>query len=48
MTQDQLAAKVGITRAYLARIETGRHEPSLKTLERLARVLKVTLPDLVR
>jgi len=41
MTQEQLAAKAGITRGYLARVETARHEPTLTMLEKLARALRV-------
>jgi transcriptional regulator with XRE-family HTH domain len=41
MTQEELAAKAGISRAYLARVETVRHEPTLTTLEKLAKALRV-------
>ena len=41
MTQEQLAAKVGISRAYLARIETARHHLTVPMLERLAKALRV-------
>ncbi|MFD2171597.1 helix-turn-helix transcriptional regulator [Tumebacillus lipolyticus] len=36
LTQEQLAGAVGITRAYLANIECGRHVPSLQVAYRLA------------
>jgi transcriptional regulator with XRE-family HTH domain len=48
LTQEELAAKAGITRGYLARLETGRHEPTLTTLQRLAKALKVTVADLIK
>ncbi|WP_423247977.1 helix-turn-helix domain-containing protein [Thermus hydrothermalis] len=35
LTQKELAARVGISRQYLAEIETGRRKPTLNTLERL-------------
>jgi transcriptional regulator with XRE-family HTH domain len=41
LTQEVLADKVGISRGYLARIETGRHEPSLTMLAKLAKALGV-------
>jgi transcriptional regulator with XRE-family HTH domain len=41
LTQAQLAAKAGISRAYLARIETARHHLTVPTLERLAKALRV-------
>jgi DNA-binding XRE family transcriptional regulator len=36
LTQRVLANKSGIQRANIARIESGRHYPSLETLERIA------------
>jgi XRE family transcriptional regulator, aerobic/anaerobic benzoate catabolism transcriptional regulator len=39
MTQEVLAKKAGISRGYLARVETGRHEPTLTTLRKLAKAL---------
>jgi transcriptional regulator with XRE-family HTH domain len=41
MSQEQLAAKAGISRTYLARIETARQDPTLSTIEKLARALRV-------
>lgn len=41
MTQAQLAEEVGMSRAYLARVETGLQEPSLDLLERIAKSLRV-------
>jgi len=46
-TQERLAAKAGISREYLARVETGRHEPSLSKLASLAKALRVKVRDLV-
>jgi transcriptional regulator with XRE-family HTH domain len=40
-SQATLAKKVGITREYLARIETAKHDPSLSLLLRLAKALRV-------
>ena len=47
LTQAVLAAKVGVTRAYLARLEMGRHDPPLSRLRLLARALRVTVGDLL-
>lgn len=41
ITQEALAAKAGISRGYLARLETGRHDPTLTTLMKLAKALRV-------
>lgn len=47
MTQEALAKKAGISRAYLARMETGRHEPTLTTLRKLAKALGVAVTALL-
>ena len=41
LTQDALAKKVGVSRAYLARLEMGRHDPPLSRLRKLAKALGV-------
>jgi transcriptional regulator with XRE-family HTH domain len=47
MTQEVLAKKAGISRGYLARVETGRHEPTLTTLRKLAKALGVPVTALL-
>jgi transcriptional regulator with XRE-family HTH domain len=47
LTQEKLAKKAGISRAYLARLETGRHDPHLSRLRKLAKVLGVKVGRLV-
>ena len=47
MTQAALAAKAGISREYLARLEIGRHEPTLSTLQALAKALRVKVGGLL-
>lgn len=47
-TQERLYLGAGISRDVLQRIEAGRHNPTLYTLLRIARVLDVPLADLVR
>jgi DNA-binding XRE family transcriptional regulator len=42
LTQTALAKRSGMNRAYLSRLEGGRRNPTLATLERLAKTLKVT------
>ena len=36
LTQEQLARKMGTTQPVVARLESGRTRPSMRTLERLA------------
>lgn len=41
LTQGELARRTGIHRPNIARIESGRHMPSLDTVVRIARALDV-------
>ena len=45
-TQEELADKVGISRAYLANIENGKHTPSLKVASKLSSLLNMSMNDL--
>ena len=47
MTQEALAKKASISRGYLARVETGRHEPTLTMLRKLAKALGVPVTALL-
>ena len=48
MTQEQLAARAKVSRAYVAVLEAGhRKNPSLEILRRLARALGVSVTALV-
>lgn len=47
LTQAELARAANILRPNLARIEAGKHRPTLETLERLAGALKVPVVDLI-
>ena len=47
MTQQELAANAGINPVYLSQIETGKRSGSTKTLAAIARVLNVTVDDLI-
>jgi putative transcriptional regulator len=48
MTLLELARRVGVTEAYMSMLESGaRKNPSLATLKKLAKALKVTLAELV-
>ena len=43
LTQSELAEKVGLSRNYISELENNRYVPSVRTLTRLARVLKMNL-----
>jgi DNA-binding XRE family transcriptional regulator len=47
MTQAELARAANILRPNLARIEGGKHRPTLETLEKLAAALKVPVVDMI-
>ncbi|HSB45222.1 MAG TPA: helix-turn-helix transcriptional regulator [Nitrospira sp.] len=48
LTQKRLANRSGVSHGYLARLEVGMHDPSLNTLAKLAKALKVTVAELVK
>lgn len=45
-TQEDLAFKVGISRAYMGYVEQGRNAPSLEVLQKVAKELKIKLNSL--
>jgi len=47
ISQAGLAEKSGVSREYIARLELGQQDPSLGTLQKLAKALKVTVGELV-
>ena len=47
MTQAQLSAVSGVNRVNIAKYEIGKSVPSLKTAERLADALGVTVDELI-
>lgn len=47
-TQEYLAEKVGISRAYMGYIEQGRNIPSIEVVNKIARLLHIPLSELFR
>lgn len=47
LTQEALSGKSGICRSHISKIERGHSRPNLRTLATLAKVLSVSLEDLV-
>lgn len=47
MTQLELAARIGVTRAAMSRYVSGEREPRLVTLVRIAEELDVNVDDLI-
>src|SRR6266702_3386449 len=48
LSQRQLAARMGVPRTYISKIENGKAMPTLSSLDRLARALKVDIASLLR
>jgi transcriptional regulator with XRE-family HTH domain len=47
LTQDQLAVTAGLSRTFVTRLELGQHDPSLSTLVRVAKALRVSVTELL-
>jgi len=48
LTQEQLAVTASLSRTFLTKLELGQHDPTLSTLVRLAKALRVSVPELLR
>lgn len=48
LSQQEVAEKMEIDRAQYSRIETGKSEPTLSSLEKIAVALEITLVDLFK
>ena len=47
ISQEKLAEKVGISTAYMGFIEQGRYIPSMQVLQKLSRILKIKVSELI-
>lgn len=47
LSQRQLALRMHVPRTYVSKIENEKATPTLSSLERLAKALEVTVPDLI-
>ena len=48
LSQRQLAARMGVPRTYISKIENGKAMPTLSSLDRLAKALQVDISALLR
>lgn len=46
LTQEKLAEKVKVSRAYIGYIEQARNAPSIEILEKIAKALRVDIKEL--
>ena len=47
LSQEQLGFKAGLHRTYVSQLERGLKSPSLKTLDKIAKVLRTKTSELV-
>lgn len=47
LTQEQVAAKAGLSREYLSKLENDRQSPTIDTLLRICRILGVRASKLI-
>lgn len=43
LTQDELAEKSGLPQSHISRLESGKHSPTAKTLEKIAEALGISM-----
>lgn len=48
MTQGDLCRKLEVDRAYMSNIESGKKNPTLSTIERVAKALGVSIKELIK
>ncbi|MBO1264879.1 helix-turn-helix transcriptional regulator [Proteiniclasticum sp. SCR006] len=48
LTQKDLGEAIGISNTYLSDIETGRTNPSIKTLKKIAKALDISYIELLK
>ncbi len=48
MTQGDLCRKLEVDRAYMSNIENGKKNPTLSTIERIAKALVVSIEELIK
>ena len=48
MSQIELCRKLEVDRAYMSNIENGNKNPTLLTIERIAKALNVSLEELIK
>jgi transcriptional regulator with XRE-family HTH domain len=46
--QDDLAKRTKLSKGYIARLETQRHDPKLSTLVKIAKAFDITVSELLR
>ena len=47
MSQGDICRKLGVDRAYISNVESGNKNPTLSTITKLAKALRVSVKDLL-
>jgi transcriptional regulator with XRE-family HTH domain len=47
LSRAELAERAGISREYVRKLEAGRQDPTVGTLQKIARALRVSVTDLL-
>jgi transcriptional regulator with XRE-family HTH domain len=48
MTQGDICRKTGFDRAYISNVEAGKNNPTLATIEKIAKALEVSSDELLK
>jgi len=48
MTQGDICRKLGVDRSYISNVESGNKNPTLSTITKLAKVLSVSVDELLK
>ena len=48
MSQGDICRKIGVDRSYISNIESGNKNPTLATIERIAKALDVSIEKLIK
>ena len=48
MSQGDICRKLGVDRAYISNIESGNKNPTLSTITKLAKALRVSIDELLK
>ena len=48
MTQGDICRKLGLDRAYISNLESGKKNPTLATIEKIAKALGINIDELMR
>ena len=48
MSQGDICRKLGVDRSYISNVESGNKNPTLATIERIAKALDVSLEKLIK